>query len=186
MKNRLIGILVLLVVGMIAWSLFFDNDVEYIVDISPRIETETEYVEKFELEKPERDLFDEEEIVEAEQALEENQALPAEKFTQKSMPKEVKADIEKLSKVENKQVSAAQSWTLQVASYIEFDKAEDLVKRLRSAGYKAYTEKVNINQGQRVRVFVGPNVKKAALMEVKSRIDDQFKVDSIVTKYKAN
>jgi DedD protein len=51
---------------------------------------------------------------------------------------------------------AAGKYLIQVAAYSKEEQAQEWVKKLKAAGFQAYTEKVTTNAGARIRVRVGP------------------------------
>jgi DedD protein len=51
---------------------------------------------------------------------------------------------------------ASGKYLIQVAAYSKEEQAQEWVKKLKAAGFQAYTEKVTTSAGVRVRVRVGP------------------------------
>ncbi|SHE89804.1 DedD protein [Microbulbifer donghaiensis] len=77
------------------------------------------------------------------------------------------------------------AWVVQVASYRDEARANQLRARLMDKGYKAYTRSVTTSKGQFVRVFVGPNVSKADAQAVKRELDQLLKAQTLVLRFKA-
>ncbi len=75
------------------------------------------------------------------------------------------------------------AWILQVASVSKSEKAEELRKRLLSLGYKAYVKKVKRSGDSLLRVYVGPKFERSKLDNMKARIDREFAVHSMVVRY---
>lgn len=71
-------------------------------------------------------------------------------------------------------------WVVQVASFDSKDKAEALRDRLLADGYKAFIRAVELRKGQAVRVFVGPKLDKQAAITLKQELDSSLKVESIL------
>ncbi len=78
----------------------------------------------------------------------------------------------------------AQAWVLQVASYSSDESANTLRDELLALGYKAFKRSFETQSGTRVRVFVGPNIDKAALESAQRILDQRYKVNSMLLRYK--
>lgn len=72
------------------------------------------------------------------------------------------------------------AWVIQVASYQEGAAADDLVKRLQQAGFKAYSRSAKSGGKTVNRVFVGPVVLKERAEEYKAKVDKEFRVSSLI------
>ncbi len=75
------------------------------------------------------------------------------------------------------------AWILQVASVSSAEKAEQLRERLLDMGHKAYTKRIDRDGRTLVRVAVGPRSEKVKLEAIKSDIDREFGVQSIIARY---
>ncbi len=75
------------------------------------------------------------------------------------------------------------AWILQVASVSSEEKAEALRKRLIGMELEAYSKRVSSNGKQLYRVYVGPKVERARLEQVKTTVDRELKVNSLITRY---
>lgn len=62
------------------------------------------------------------------------------------------------------------SWILQLGAFKNVDSVNALVSKLRAAGYSAHTSPRTPVQGQLNRVFIGPDVSKAKLQGMQSKI----------------
>lgn len=62
------------------------------------------------------------------------------------------------------------AWVVQVAAFRHHPVAEKLVKRLREAGFAAYSDSVKTSRGTFWRVRVGPETRRAAAFSVRDRI----------------
>ncbi len=74
-------------------------------------------------------------------------------------------------------------WILQVASVSSSAKAEELRAGLVDMGYKAYVKKIKRENGVLLRVYVGPKFERARLETMQPKVDAQFKVKSMVRRY---
>lgn len=77
------------------------------------------------------------------------------------------------------------AWVLQVASFSDQKKAEDLEARLIKAGHTAFIRPLVNSKGQQVvRVYVGPKASRSALEKTKAELDKSLKVDSLIREFK--
>lgn len=75
------------------------------------------------------------------------------------------------------------AWILQVASVSSADKAEQLRQQLLAKDRKAYTRKIRSNGKELYRVYVGPKFERAQLERLKTDIDGEFGVSSLIVRY---
>lgn len=74
-------------------------------------------------------------------------------------------------------------WVLQVASFTEKSKAETLRNNLQAKGYRAFVRHVTRDGKPVSRVLIGPEMDETSLRRVKTTVDRDFRVSSIVTKF---
>jgi len=75
------------------------------------------------------------------------------------------------------------TWILRVASVSSPTRADELRNELLKSGHKAYVKKIRSSGKQLYRVYVGPKAEKAKLEQIRSQIDSQFGVTSMITRY---
>jgi len=76
------------------------------------------------------------------------------------------------------------AWVLQVASYESSERASETLQELEALKFRGFTRDIKTSEGTRTRLFVGPNVSKEALEKAKETIDSKFKVESIILKFR--
>lgn len=76
-------------------------------------------------------------------------------------------------------------FVVQVGSFTQADSAENLVARLKDAGFRAYTESDSQSGKLLHRVLVGPEIRKADAERTRERLanDSRFKLDGLVRIY---
>lgn len=74
-------------------------------------------------------------------------------------------------------------WLLQVASLKLQESAENLVKSLEKDQYPAYAERATTAQGDFYRVFIGPFIDPKQAEQVKQKVDKAYKVESRVLRF---
>lgn len=75
-------------------------------------------------------------------------------------------------------------YVLQVATVGSASRADELVEGLRARGYKAFSNRYVRVDDELFRIQIGPNVERAPLMRLKPEIDAALKVDSQILRYK--
>lgn len=77
----------------------------------------------------------------------------------------------------------AVGWVLQVATVSSKARADMLVARLGEKGYKAFMKPIRRDQRTLYRVQIGPKAERARLAPIKQVIDQELAVDSAVLRY---
>jgi DedD protein len=75
------------------------------------------------------------------------------------------------------------AWTLQVATMSSKARAQSLRDDLIEAGYKAYIRPLARGDGSLHRVYIGPKFERARIEELKPDIDAAYSVESLVARY---
>lgn len=75
------------------------------------------------------------------------------------------------------------AWILQVASVSNAAKADELRDRLVGLGHKAHVKKVRANGKDLYRVYIGPKFERARLEDLQSQINSEFGVSSMIARY---
>lgn len=206
-RQRLVGALILLALGVIFWPIIFvepgDDAAAELGAIPPRPDVSMEP-----LPPPGTDGLRRAEPVAARQqarAAEDPQALPAPppgatsaQVTEPQSPPQQAMDADGAGtdtpSGQSARVSAPEpleldsdgvpvAWILQVASVSSRDKALALRSRLLEMDLKAYVESVTVGGRELHRVYIGPKFEKAKLETLRDEIDAEFAVTSIVRRY---
>jgi len=202
LKQRLVGALILVALGVVFWPIIFVQPGEKEVAEQQRIParpsvatTPIEPPDQMGLRaSPERNVMDDAASAEdfalpgddaasttvAEPAPEPLAAPPAERKAP-----EVKETVRSRSPaplaVDSDGVPVA--WILQIASVSDAAKADELRNRLLQLNYKAYVKRVEINGRVLHRVYLGPKFERAKLEQLQPAIDAEFGVTSMVARY---
>lgn len=149
LRERLLGALVFLCLGLIFYPAIFDTRNEFIVDRDSQIPEQLVRVEPMVLEEPV--IPDEEASVpKADEMFVPPEEEPANLDEAPSRP----------SILDDEGVPNA--WILQAGSFAAEDNANDLEQRLLAAGFRAYIRRTENEAGEpRYRVFVGPYLDRA-------------------------
>lgn len=71
------------------------------------------------------------------------------------------------------------SWTLQLASFKDESNARSLRRQLINEGYKVFTRK----QGELVKVYVGPEMQRSRLENLKAQLQKDMGLDGIIVRF---
>ena len=74
-------------------------------------------------------------------------------------------------------------YVLQVATVGSSDRAKEIVEGLRSRGYKAFSKRYVRVDDELYRVQIGPNAERDPLLKMKPEIDQALNVDSQILRY---
>ena len=147
LRERLLGALVFLCLGLIFYPVIFDTREDFVINRETQIPTQLIRVAPMTLEEP---LIPEQ-----------NTSLPApeEIFVPEESP--VTASREDPSAILN-EAGVPNAWVLQAGSFAEQQNATELEQRLLADGYRAYSRRSSAADGEmRYRVFVGPYLDRA-------------------------
>jgi DedD protein len=205
LKQRLVGALILLALGVVFWPIIFvepgDKGPEERASIPPRPAVDTTPVEAPDMAglpvaaetraERERDAG-----ASAAGAAPARAELPAE--TGSVAPVE-RAEPEPVAAVEAAPARRTRTeppekpvidsdglpvaWILQVASVSSADKAEELRQRLVAMEHKAYVKRIRSGDKSLYRVYVGPKLERAGLEQIQAEIDAEFGVQSMIARY---
>ncbi|CAM4090140.1 cell division protein DedD [Shewanella aquimarina] len=204
-QNRLVGIIVLVALGVIFLPDILDgkkqHQEEQFAEIPLRPQAESRLDEQGTITAI--DLGEQQAQFDQQMSAREANAsqLPAEPQSEKETAKVeakpetkpsvtktdvVKTDTAKTSasnKSEPAPATASSAYTLQLGSFKNADNVNALVKRLRSQGYRAYTVPQKPVDGQLTKVFVGPDISKAKLQKLQTKLDKFTGLKSAVVDY---
>ncbi|MDZ7781832.1 MAG: SPOR domain-containing protein [Halioglobus sp.] len=206
-RQRLVGALILLALGVIFWPIIFvqpgDDTTAELGAIPPRPDVSTEP-----LPTPETDGMRGPEPVAARQQSRVDEASQAPSAQSPAGTRAQGAGAQPLepeareadgmgvdrSLEQGARVSAPEpleldsdgvpvAWILQVASVSSRDKALALRSRLLEMDHKAYVESVDADGRELHRVYIGPKFEKAKLATLRDEIDAEFGVTSMIRRY---
>ena len=195
-RQRLVGTLVLIALGIVFWPIIFvDPHSPKMISVPPM--PEEPIVDTSELPSPEtyddliKDKLPKGEVVPPEQqALADAQTL----VDDQTLSLDDLIDMESLGS-DTQQVTGPSDapliddsgfpifWVLQVATLSSESRANEIVEQLRSKGFKAFQKGYFRMESVLFRVQIGPNVGKAKLLSIKPAVDNFFGVDSKILRY---
>jgi DedD protein len=193
LKQRLVGALVLIALGVIFWPIIFVEPGMEPMLLSSQV-PEAPPTADFELPAPRPS----ENVRQAGAALEgaeveplANVVVPIVKISTKSKslntPKVKTIATQEKSTNDQRPVLDGRgipiAWSLRVASFSQRDRADRLQQKLIKMGYKASSKVIRSGSVRMIRVSVGPKFEKQTLLQAKSIIDKKFKVISLIARY---
>ena len=75
------------------------------------------------------------------------------------------------------------SWELQIATFSNAGRAEEISQLLRDKGHKAYVSPIILDDQRLFRVMIGPKLQKQRLIEIQPAINDYFSVESFIVRF---
>ena len=179
LKQRIIGALVLVALGIIFIPVIFDKERIVPVDRTTQVPPEPDIVSIPLPEPPVPISAVREEIkqpIDGQFRIEEADVS--------AEPESVEEPVKNPPKSLSQTDSTLQAWVLQVASYKNTQRAEELRQTLVSKGQQAFVKTINTPDGDRTRLYIGPTINKADLEKTKVDIDRRYGVDSIISRFK--
>jgi DedD protein len=86
-------------------------------------------------------------------------------FTAKPEPKTTNKSTAKTVKTAPSKAVSEQAWVIQLGSFRHQNNVDDLVNKLKKAGYTAFTKPIKTKSGKLTKVFIGPELIKKSLEE---------------------
>lgn len=210
LKQRLVGALILVALGVVFWPIIFvepgSQPAEEQRRMPPRPQVDSSPIEPPDQVglRPTIAVSARQDIAEVEVAEPETQPEPAPESLPSALPQAgtdpapsapvpVAAEPVKPAAVPTRSTAPEKlaldkqglpiAWILQVASVSSADKAEQLRQQLLAKDRKAYTRKIRSNGKELYRVYVGPKFERAQLDRLKTDIDGEFGVSSLIVRY---
>lgn len=197
-KQRIVGTIVLLALGLIFLPIIFDGQGSYQPTVSSRIPDppEVPILPEPEADRPQLQVDDRAmtagTISPAEEnANNDNAAAPP---TQDDAEQSDAAAQEEVAVVESRPAferelpllddnGLPQGWVVRLGTFANAANAENLVNRLMEGGYKAYTRSINSDQGAMTAVFVGPWLERSRVEQYQQELQEQFQLAGMIVRY---
>jgi len=192
LKQRLVGALILVALGVVFWPIIFVQPTEQSREggvasertIPPRPDVSSQP-----LPAPEpAGLRESQPIAAAKQpapvqAVQDDVRVPKVVDVPKPVSKPASARREAPEPLAIDEDGVPLAWILQVVTVSSKDKADDVRSQLLAMNHKAYAKKIVRNGDTLYRVYVGPKFERAKLETLQGDIDKAFGVNSIVVRY---
>ena len=160
-KQRFVGFVVLVAIAVIFWPIVF---------VTP------ENADDFELsvfEMPPKPAV----------AVSERREPVLDKVDQSILPEEPEQQASALERAEFDDQGLPVSWELQIATFSNAERAEEISQLLRDKGHKAYVSPIILDDQRLFRVMIGPKLQKQRLIEIQPAINDYFSVESFIVRF---
>ncbi len=202
LKQRLVGALILVALGVVFWPIIFVEPGERSAMEQRRIPPPP-VIDTTPIEPPDQadlraspewepDIAGAEEDTEVEEwtELPESQEAPTQENTPAvvaapeavpAQPSRTREEAPVKPVLDSKGVPVA--WILQVASVSSKAKADELRDRLLAMQEKAYVKQLKRGDKDLYRVYIGPNFERAQLEKIQGGIDSRFGVKSMIVRY---
>ena len=188
-KQRLIGFVVLVAIAVIFWPIvfvtpenaddfelpFFEMPPKPEFEVSDRREPVLDKVDQAVLPKlPERQPTISQPV---------DIALPTPNSTLVDADEEPDQQSSAMERAEFDDQGLPVSWELQIATFSNVERAEEISQLLRDKGHKAYVSPISLDDQRLFRVMIGPKLQKQRLIDIQPAIDDYFSVESFIVRF---
>ncbi|GFN45588.1 SPOR domain-containing protein [Candidatus Regiella insecticola] len=160
-KNRLVGTIILVVLGVTVLPMLFDGKKKHYEDqliAIPLVSTV--------------DFLEENDVV-----------MPVNQFFPAQQPEEIVAELNPQLPSLKENALTKPSYVVQLGALKNAAKVNEIVAKLRLSGYNAYTLPAIPLQGQITRIMVGPNVSKQKLQLTLPELNSLSGLDGQVKEY---
>ncbi|MDG1751563.1 MAG: SPOR domain-containing protein [Thalassotalea sp.] len=100
-----------------------------------------------------------------------------------SVKSDDKEALKEIKKVMPEKASHQQAWAIQLGSFRHKKNVDELVSKLESAGYTAFTKPIKTKNGTLTKVFVGPELIKSSLEKKISALKTLTNVQGKVARF---
>jgi DedD protein len=177
LKQRIIGALVLVVLGVIFLPMILDFKGDRYIDKSSRIPHSPDIMPTV-MTAPQKPIG----IPEPKNPEEIYQLADPTTSVADDVTIDVTPHATKTSLLNDKGLPI--TWVVKVVSYVDKIRANELSTELQKSGLKSFVRSAKISGKTYYRVFVGPFVEKARALNTQKTIDKKYKVQSILQKFK--
>ena len=81
------------------------------------------------------------------------------------------------------EIGLPEGWSIRLGSFAQQENATSLIERLRAADYKAYTRNISNSAGELTSVLVGPWIDRASAEKYLIELEDQFRLAGDIVSY---
>ncbi|RLA54710.1 MAG: hypothetical protein DRR42_00885 [Gammaproteobacteria bacterium] len=175
MRQRIVGAVVLVVLAVILLPLMLNFDGDYVVNQRSQIPASPDIVPvKIDQPQARADLED---------------TKNAEQMFNFDASRE-QAEKNEGGQVDLQEQSPAltaegmpESWILQIASFVDPDKANSLKEKLLADQYHAFSKRSVVDGKTIYRVYVGPKILKKDMLDDKAAIDRKYKIKTLLLRF---
>jgi DedD protein len=174
MKQRLVGAIVLGCLAIIFLPILLDGEGVSPPEMNTRIPESPAFPEPLEIE-PERPLIisDTLDEIEAEEVTLIEESPPQAAPVVDAVPAVPTLDAQGLP----------QAWSVRLGIFADSGNAQNLVNRLLSQNYRAYSENISRPQGNMSAVFVGPVLTRTEAESLREELAAGFNLDGIIVDF---
>lgn len=202
-KQRVVGILVILIAAIVLLPVVFDGQGSYqlplesripepaLFPVPPTVTAERPTIladgdairidDSVDEAAPHPDAVDADPAVTAETPVDAPVAVATVQVTPQSTPAESIVSVSEPLGLDS--AGLPQGWSVRLGSFSSTANALNLVDRLQERGHRAYTREVSSAQGTLTAVFVGPGVDRAAMQQLQRELQEQFQLSGMVVRY---
>jgi DedD protein len=98
-------------------------------------------------------------------------------FSKNTSPKSIQPTIDKLTHLKKS------AWVIQVGSFQNRVNALRILRQLRQKGYSAFLQEMSLQDGEELRIYVGPEQQRKSAIRLRNQIKKDAQLQGIVIKY---
>ena len=182
LRQRLVGALVLLALGVLFVPVLFEPENRRGIDRTTQIPVQPS-IKPLELKAPVRN----EAIEVVKPAPDMYQLLPETDLAIAAQSDKSETKTQALPASSDRKVlderGIPKAWAVQVASFNTQKRAAVLRDQLLGQNYPAFTRTLNTTKGRVTRVYVGPKINRDKALKLKKTLDKSLSVDTLVVKF---
>lgn len=177
LKQRLIGAVILLGIGVLFIPALFEPANQRQIDLAPQVPAAPD-IQPLVLQKPESN----QNIGMPKSSAEMYRLIPS------AQEDEPDSDSRNAESVDDKPVvldeqGVPKAWVVQVSSYTSEQTAEAFLAKLRKAGYRAFSKTLETSKGRVTRVYVGPKIKKKLAKQLQRELDKKYGLQTLLVRF---
>lgn len=207
-KQRIVGSIVLLALGLIFLPIVFDGEGSYQAPVSSRIPERPVLPPPVEIQATRPNILSDQNPVSGQDGAPEDDAQEeaitetaaqseplqsAEGSRSEAAPVENEPTLAEIVESEpvysralpvlDEETGLPQGWSVRLGSFADARNATNLTQRLQEAGYKAYSRETENAQGLITIVFVGPWLDRVLADDYLRQLEEEFELSGMVVRY---
>ncbi|GAA5316816.1 MAG: SPOR domain-containing protein [Candidatus Pelagadaptatus aseana] len=178
-KQRLVGALVLIALGVLFIPALFEPENRRQIDRTPQVPV-APTIEPLTIREP----VSNPDIEPAKSPKDMYRLLPVEDPQPepvKTAAKEAKPAPQKAVKLSD--AGVPQGWVVQVASYNTPQAAKSFLGKLQKAGYPAFTKTLDTRKGTVTRIYAGPKISKDSAVLLQQELNKKYGLKTLVARF---
>lgn len=190
-KQRIVGTIVLLALGLIFLPIIFDGQGSYQPSVTSRIPPapEVPILPEPQPSRPQIQIEETALLGESDSSPEAEAEQAAEETLEESLQEAEEVAVVESEPTFQREVPSLdenglpQGWSVRLGTFANAANAENLLNRLLEAEYKAYSRLITANESTMTAVFVGPWLERGRVEQFQQELQDRFQLNGMIVRY---